>query len=346
MRLKIRNFQSIRKAELEISGFTVITGPTNVGKTALIRAAQATFFGIPGDYFIREGETFTGVALFDDDLEIIWRKTKKPDPKKPSALQVNGVVHTKIGKDHMRLTEPCGIFELQTSQARIRPQFAMQHDSIFMLAETETTVAEVLKLLGRIDVVTTAQRNAKRDLSSSAMKRKVREGDLEVAKEKLKELEYVPGLRIKLEKVTENYQLMDKKNEERSSLMKKITRMAELKPHKIPRDPPVLSTEKFQLRDLLIKLEQTEPCVVPPAINLLPYDIVKPGLINWLRKLMQLDESLVMSAANKESLDEEIEDMVALRKIVEETLGVCPVCDRPFESGGADHSFPQDGSKP
>ena len=331
MRLKIRNFQSIRKAELEISGFTVITGKSNVGKTALVRAVQAAFFGIPGDYFIREGETFTGVALFDDDLEIIWRKTKKPDPKKPSALQVNGVVHTKIGKDHMRLTEPCGVFELQTSQARTRPQFAMQHDSIFMLAETETTVAEVLKLLGRIDVVTTAQRNAKRDLSSSAMKRKVREGDLEVAKEKLKELEYVPGLRIELEKVTENYQLMDEKNEERSSLVKKITRMMELKPYKIPRDPPVLLTEKFQLRDLLIKLEQTEPCVVPPVIDFPPYDVVKPGLIDWLNELIQLDGSLEMLAANKESLEESLEEVVALKKTVERTLDACPVCDRPFE---------------
>jgi len=330
MRLKIRNFQSIRKAELEISGFTVITGPTNVGKTALIRAVQAVFFSIPGDYFIREGESFTGVALYDDDLEIVWRKTRKPDPKRPSALQVNGTVHTKIGKDHMRLTEPCGVFELQTSQARIRPQFAMQHDSIFMLAETETTVAEILKLLGRIDVVTTAQRNAKRDLTSASMKRKVREGDLEVAKEKVKDLEYVPGLRIKLEKVTEKYQLMDKNNEERSTLVKKITRMTGLKPHKIPTSPPALTSEKFRLKDLLVRLELTEPCIVPTVIDLPPYDIVRPGLIEWLHKLMQLDSELGTLAFNKKRLDVEFEERLDLKMIAQSQLDACPVCDRPF----------------
>ena len=331
MRLKIRNFQSIRKAELEISGFTVITGRSNVGKTALVRAAQAVFFGIPGDYFIREGETFTGVALYDDDLEIIWRKTNKPDPKKPSALQVNGTVHTKIGKDHMRLTEPCGVFELQTSQSRIRPQFAMQHDSIFMLAETETTVAEILKLLGRIDVVTTAQRNAKRDLSSSVMRRKVREGDLEVAKEKLKELEYVPGLRIKYVALEKQYLEMLKNNEQRAVFIGGLERLQQIVPRKIPTPPTIPRPTKLLVRDQLWRLLQLEPYIVPSAINFPPYDVVRPGLINWLDELMQLESGLEKLMTEVYSLDEEIEEQIEFRKIVEGTLGACPVCDRPFE---------------
>jgi len=307
MRIKVRNFQSIRKADLEAEGFTVITGRSNVGKTALIRACQAAFFGIPGNYFIREGENFAGVAITDDDLEIIWRKTSEPNPKKPSALQVNGVVHTKIGTDHIKLTESCGVLELLTSQARIRPQFSMQHDNIFMLADSETTVAEILKLLGRVDVVTTAQRNAKGDLNRALSKRKIREGDLESTKEKLKEFASVPGLRIRFETLSEAYAIMDKENQHRTDLIGKINRVGQLEPGKIP-----------------------EPIEVE-------LDEVKPGLIRWLDELMQLDFGIEKLSVDRETVDEEIEEQQVLRKAVEDQLDECPTCDRPFDGSKHKH---------
>jgi len=302
MRIKVRNFQSIRKADLEVEGFTVITGRSNVGKTAFIRACQAAFFGVPGDYFIREGEDFAGVAILDDDLEIIWRKTSKPNPKKPSALQVNGVVHTKIGKDHLKLTESCGVLELLTSQARLRPQFSMQHDSLFMLADSETTVAEILKLLGRIDVVTTAQRNAKSDLNRNVAKRKIRESDLESAKGKVKKFGFVPGLRIKFEMLSETVQVMDKDNQERTEIIEKIKRLEGLEPSEIPEMPSIAEL-----------------------------DVVKPGLIKWLDELMQLDFGIEKLAVDRETVDEDIKEQEVLKKIVEDELGACPTCDRPFD---------------
>jgi len=331
MKIRVRNFQSIRKIQLEVEGFTVITGRSNVGKTALIRACRAAFFGIPGDYFIREGESFTGVAITDDDLEIVWRKTRKPDPKKPSALQVNGVVHTKIGKDHAQLTEPCGVTELLTSQARIKPQFSMQHDNIFMLAESETTVAEILKLLGRIDVVTTAQRNAKRDLGSTASRRKVREGDLEEARLKVKSLDYVPGLRINLGKVSEQVQIMDKNNQERTDLIQKIQKVRELAPLDNMPVAPVLPTPRFNVLELLRKLEGANPIEIPPTIETPTLDTGKEILLQWLGELMQLDFQLEKSTTDLESLNEELEEQEELKTSVEGLLDACPTCDRPFD---------------
>ena len=200
-----------------------------------------------------------------------------------------------------------------------------------MLAETETTVAEILKLLGRIDVVTTAQRNAKRDLTSSTMKRKVREGDLEGAKEKLTELEYVPDLRIRLSTLEDAVLLMEGLMNHKLDQIEQIKRLTEIYPHRIPKTPLVPSMKKFQIKELLVRLEQIKPCKIPLAIDLPPYDIVKPGLIKWLDELMKLEFGLEKLVTEVYFLDEEIEEQIALRKIVEETLGACPVCDRPFE---------------
>ena len=39
--LEISNFQSVEKADIQLGGFTVIVGPSNSGKSALLRALRA-----------------------------------------------------------------------------------------------------------------------------------------------------------------------------------------------------------------------------------------------------------------------------------------------------------------
>jgi len=331
MNLKIRNFQSISRANLEISGFTVITGRSNVGKTALIRACQAAFFGLPGDFYIREGEDHVGVAIQDTDIELIWRKTNVPSPKKPTALQVNGTIHTKIGRDHGKLTEPLGVFELQTTQQRVRPQFAMQHDNIFMLADSETTVAEILKLLGRIDVVTTAQQNAKRDLNQRNSKRKIRDQDLKDARIKLTGFDYVPGLRIKLEDVKSFYQLMDKANQERSELVGKITRTEELKPRSVPTLPKAPSPANLELVEKIHRFKDTAPFTIPPMVEGQDWPAKTESTIILLGRLIATNMELESDRGELAGMKTDLDELEELKAMAESTLEACPVCDRPFE---------------
>jgi len=331
MRLKIRNFQSIARANLEISGFTVITGKSNIGKTALMRACQAAFFGLPGDFYIREGENHVGVAFQDTDIELIWRKTNAPNPRKPTALQVNGTVHTKIGRDHGLLTEPLGVFELQTTQQRVRPQFAMQHDKIFMLADSETTVAEILKLLGRIDVVTTAQQNAKRDLNQRNSKRKIREQDLKDAKKKLASFDYVPGMRIKLEDVKTFFGTMDKNNQERSELVGKLTSMQELEPRSLPELPDAPSPANLDLVEKIHRFQASAPINVPPTVEGQAWPEKTLVVVLMLDSLMQIEFGLEKCKVDREDVETDLVAVEELKALAESTLEACPVCDRPFE---------------
>ena len=62
-KLHIQNFQSIEDAVIEFDGFTVVVGPTNLGKSAVVRAFYAWAFNELHPNFIRRGAkdcTLTG----------------------------------------------------------------------------------------------------------------------------------------------------------------------------------------------------------------------------------------------------------------------------------------------
>jgi exonuclease SbcC len=58
-KLSLRNFQSHRETDLEFSpGLNIIVGPSDQGKSAIIRALRWLFYNEPrGTGFIRVGET-------------------------------------------------------------------------------------------------------------------------------------------------------------------------------------------------------------------------------------------------------------------------------------------------
>ena len=52
LKVTVEDFQSIDKAELEVSGFTCLTGKSNIGKSALLRALNAAMKNLPANSFI------------------------------------------------------------------------------------------------------------------------------------------------------------------------------------------------------------------------------------------------------------------------------------------------------
>lgn len=95
--LGIKDFQSIQKTLLTFEpGITVVTGPTNSGKTALFRAAQSAIFNPPyAKHDIRDDEKEAVVFLHIEGFpKIVWRR------KKTSVeYEVDGNVHIKAGRN-------------------------------------------------------------------------------------------------------------------------------------------------------------------------------------------------------------------------------------------------------
>lgn len=328
MKITLKNFQAIGSTVIEAEGLTVITGRSNVGKTALVRAVAAAVFGLPGDYYIRDGEHSCGVALEGPDIKLIWRKTKTPTPTRQTVLQVGERVHSKLGKDHSQLTEELGFKELITQYSRIRPQFAMQHDPIFLLGENETAVAEVFKLLGRTDIVTRAQQAAKKDLRQAQGELDIRIEDRRKNSDELDKFDYVPRMRTAYRQLEEILEVGWDKSHKLgwgASLLKKLQT---LNPVEIP-DVPVITGDELirpsqkliQLRDLGVRQRISE---VPIISTVDTKALSKAHALELLIK-----EDLFEKTMLKET-DGFLEDLAKQRSDLEREFGVCPTCERAF----------------
>jgi exonuclease SbcC len=64
-RIEVRNYQSLREADIPLGWFTVITGPTNSGKSALFRAVRMLALNARGTGYVSRGQKSCSVAAGD-----------------------------------------------------------------------------------------------------------------------------------------------------------------------------------------------------------------------------------------------------------------------------------------
>jgi exonuclease SbcC len=191
--LVIENFQSIAQAELELGEFTVITGPTNSGKSASCRALELVAFNRRGTDFIRRGATTCKVAT--GDREQGWavgieRGSRGKDAYRLAHQPQSGdepyvETWTKLGG-----TAPAEI----SSALQITPlNFAAQLDGPFLLGESGGRIARTLGELTNVTVVfSAAQAGATRKKALNAELKAAR-GNAERLAEQERQYESLPG---------------------------------------------------------------------------------------------------------------------------------------------------------
>lgn len=337
----MKNFQAVKDADLEIEGLTVITGPSNRGKSSLLRAIAAAIFGASGDAFVRNGTDAASVGLKDEYVTIKWRKVaaSKVTKNLMTAIEVNGTTYTKLGREHSELTAPFGFKEIRTKDMKLRPQVAMQHDPIFLLTSSENTVAEVFKELGRADVVGEAQKRVKTDKKTLEGTRQVREGDRLKLEEASKSLAYLQTLRGEADRLAQELSQTETTLKTLESALECLRKLKGLRLLDVPEPPRVeLPTKVLATQVTVKRCKQLEPREVPPAIDLdaggwdqnqkrrkafEEYDRVYREAVQVLGERKILEEKRVLIEG----------ELAGLR----DRLGVCPVCERAFEGIHEEH---------
>src|SRR5574341_1202033 len=76
-RIVAKDFQSLSDVDIDLGQLTVITGRSNSGKSAVIRAVAAAVFNRTGQGFIRRGADKAQVRLQFDDRWLHWEKPAK-----------------------------------------------------------------------------------------------------------------------------------------------------------------------------------------------------------------------------------------------------------------------------
>jgi len=143
----VRDYQVIKKLDLDIEGIVFVTGPSNNGKSSLVKAIESCLYNRAGESFIRDAEaqTLVGITFRQQNtptLQIAWKKPRGVG----ASYVVNGVKYEKAGRTPLSELMQHGFTEMEASKRTFRLPFWHQMEA-FLVAEPNTVVFEVLSRL-------------------------------------------------------------------------------------------------------------------------------------------------------------------------------------------------------
>lgn len=171
--LRIKDFQSLEDATIELGRLTVLVGPGDVGKSAILRALRAACLNDGADEDIRHGTSRCEVELFfdgqahrgDASVRLRWWK----DRGKGGCYELNGKTFIKTGgavPKEVAAVLGIGLIEVDAT-TELTPQLSDQHDQPFVLWETGSKRARILGKATRLDMVVSAQMTCKKELDQT-----------------------------------------------------------------------------------------------------------------------------------------------------------------------------------
>ena len=185
------NFQSHTYSELSLSkGVNVIVGPSDSGKTAIMRALRWNMFNDPsGVEFVREGESEVSVTIrFQNKVEVERKRTRS---KNQYILRQPGeeeLIFEGFGKNvPAEIEEAIGIKKVMLDDKKSLPlNFSGQLDGPFLLQETDAYKAQAIGRMVGVDLLDETMRDTLRDKKQISIRREMLEADLQETEDSLK----------------------------------------------------------------------------------------------------------------------------------------------------------------
>lgn len=150
VRVRIRNFQSIEDITLEIRGFTCITGPTNIGKSAIMRAIGSAVLNKPVGGLVRNGAGFSSVEI---QSESGWGFHWEKGDKGVNRCTIDGKTFDKTGKTQLPEVSAMGFKSIELGNKEVHPWWARQFFPLFLIDETGPAVTDFISKVSRLTVL-------------------------------------------------------------------------------------------------------------------------------------------------------------------------------------------------
>lgn len=150
IQVKIQSFQSIDELKFEIDGFTCITGATNIGKSAIIRAVSGSILNRPVGTHVRRGQKFCTVEMESGRWGFKWEKGARAGRYwvAGSDKPLDG-----IGMGQTHVTEDIGFRSVKVGDKTIHPWYAAQLFPLFLLDQTGPAVTDFISDISRLKVL-------------------------------------------------------------------------------------------------------------------------------------------------------------------------------------------------
>lgn len=237
--LEVQNFQAIRHATMAVDGFAAIVGRSNIGKSAIVRAAQIALTGAIGTDFVRHGQEcdrkirqtkkckcFSKVVIRTSAMEITWEKGDAVSRYTVKRSGTEPEVYEGLERGTPEFLKE-GFLPVKIGTRKELIQIPDQFEPIFLLNQSGPAVADVLSDVARLDAINQAMGDANRDRKDAVSKRKVREGDVAALVEALALYE---GLdRVAVDSLVRDLKVAGTKNKQLSQVSGFIDRAGLLK---------------------------------------------------------------------------------------------------------------------
>lgn len=204
----VEGFQSHLYSELEfIPGLNVIVGPSDQGKSALIRALRWVLYNEPrGADFVRAGASLCRVTITMDDGTIVTRERQAGGGKNRYVLQKPGGkkgIYEGFGSEvPAEIIAATGVARVFWDEGhRVELNLSRQLEGPFLLSENGAVKAKVIGRLGGVHILDAAQREVVADLRRVALVEKNLNEELEVLTAELQKYAHLPYLEEILWKV-------------------------------------------------------------------------------------------------------------------------------------------------
>jgi hypothetical protein len=202
----IRDFQSIEDLEILIDGFTCITGPTNIGKSAIMRSISGALRNIPVVGLVRKGAKHCSVKLHSEGWGFLWEKGAKSvnrywplDSAGDLIKDAEGKpkVLDKIGQGQIDEIASMGFNSVKIGDEVIFPWYADQFNPVFLLNKSGPAVTDFFSEVAHLKVLQDAVILCARRRKWALDEAKVKGDEIIQLREKEKKIEDVDIL-IKL----------------------------------------------------------------------------------------------------------------------------------------------------
>lgn len=197
MKVKIKNFQSLKEVELDVQGLTTVTGTNNTGKSALTRAIYNAFSSARGSTFVRQGENHCTVDIDFDGTGFVWEKGAKVN-----RYLVSGRKLDKVGSEVPVEVTDLGVKPVVVDGREVWPQFAKQFDQLFLLNQPPSTLASALSDVDTIDKLDKALDQARKETRELTSKIKSKREDLHSEKARLKLFQDLPDVEALIDELS------------------------------------------------------------------------------------------------------------------------------------------------
>ena len=207
VRLSGKNFQSWASFALEINGLTVVTGASDLGKSALFRALKGVLRNELPAEFVRHGQDGAMEVCVEVDNHTICASRKA---KGSTSYVIDGKDFAKLAKAIPDELKNLNYNEVQISEFDIDPVFGRQNSAQFLIDPLTYKPSEVNAILGAFggtEKLEAGKKEANLRKTQKDTEARTLAGQIREAEERKAEL---GPMRDEIEKISDSLQVLER----------------------------------------------------------------------------------------------------------------------------------------